>query len=128
MKRLDHLVTHFQGHVHRFKKSSLFIDKKVTSTYLGKEINQVKSGDGFVVDIAMLSTLEEQAFVIGGVMKGIDEMYSAIVETTHGNEDNSSPADNRKRKRPKYLLIFIDEIKRFLSKSNSAGRINIVTE
>jgi hypothetical protein len=76
----------------------------------------------------MLSTLEEQAFVIGGVMKSIDEMYSAIVETTHGNEDNSAPADNRKRKRPKYLLSFIDEINRFLSKSNSAGRINIVTE
>ena len=122
-------ILHFQGHVHLFRKSSLFIDKKVTSTYLRKEINQVKSGDVFVVDIAMLSTSEEQAFVIGGVMKSIDEMYSAIVETTHGNEDNSAPAaDNRKRQRPKYLLIFIDEINRFLSKSNSAGRINIITE
>jgi hypothetical protein len=30
-------IVHFQGHVHRFRKSSLFIDKKVTSTYLGKE-------------------------------------------------------------------------------------------
>lgn len=96
-------------------ESSLFIDKKVTSTYLGKEINHVKSGDVFVVDIAMLSILEEQSFVIRDVMKSIDEMYSAIVETTHGNEDNKAPAvDNHKRKRPKYLLIFIDEIKRLI--------------
>jgi uncharacterized protein len=107
----------------------LFIDKKVTSTYLGKEINQVKSGDVFVVDIAMLSTLEEQSFVIGDVMKSIDEMHSAIVETTHGNEDNNAPAaGNHKRKRPKYLLIFIDDINRFLSKSSSADRINTVAE
>jgi hypothetical protein len=45
----------------------------------------------------MLSTLEEQAFVIGDVMKSIDEIYSAMVETTYGNEDNSAPAaDNHK--------------------------------
>ena len=44
--------------------------------YLGNEIKQLKKDDVFVIDIAMLSTLEEQAFVIGDVMRTIDEMYS----------------------------------------------------
>ena len=76
------IITHkssllqFQGYVQCFRRSSLFIDKKVTSTYLGKEIKQIRSGDVFVIDIAMLSELEQQAFVIGDVMKSIDELYS----------------------------------------------------
>lgn len=57
------IITHkssllqFQGYVQCFRRSSLFIDKKVTSTYLGKEIKQIRSGDVFVIDIAMLSEL-----------------------------------------------------------------------
>ena len=70
-------LLHFQGHIQRFRRSSLFIDKKVTSKYLGKEIRQINPHDIFVVDVAMLSTVEEQSFVIGDVMKSIDEMYSS---------------------------------------------------
>ena len=44
------------------------------STYLGRRI---RAGDVFVVDIAMLSSLEEQSFVIGDAMKSIDEIYYA---------------------------------------------------
>ena len=128
----EEIITHkssllqFQGHVQRFRRSSLFIDKKVTSTYLGKEIKQIKSRDVFVIDIAMLSELEQQAFVIGDVMKSIDEMYSTT-EMLDGNE-NHNTIGNQNRKRPKYLLIFIDEINRFLPKSRQAGRVNTVAE
>jgi uncharacterized protein len=79
----DEIVTHkstllrFKSSLQRFRKpATLFVDNKVTSTYLGKEIKQLKGKDIFVIDIAMLSTLEEQAFVIGDVMKNIDEIYS----------------------------------------------------
>jgi uncharacterized protein len=121
----------FQGHIQRFRRSSLFIDKKVTSTYLGKEIKQICPGDVFVVDIAMLSTLEEQAFVIGDAMKSIDEMYSATADMP--NEDDNDDKDdnnnnNKKSKKPKYLLIFIDEINRFLPNTRTFGRINAVAE
>ena len=123
-------LLHFQGHIHRFRKSSLFIDKKVTSTYLGKEIRQMSSGDVFVIDTAMLSSLEEQAFVIGDVMKSIDEMYSATSETFNDDDTaNYNKNRSRKKKKPKYLLIFIDEINRFLPKSRSTtGRIGTVAE
>lgn len=60
----------------------LFVDKKVKSIYLGTEIKQLKSNDIFVIDIAMLSALEEQAFVIGDVMKTIDETYSLRSNTS----------------------------------------------
>ena len=137
----EEIVTHkatllrFKGSIQRFvKPATLFVDKKVTSTYLGKEIKQLKSKDIFVIDIAMLSTLEEQAFVIGDVMKNIDEIYSlgpdsssTSIESDNKNQNfadkdliidynNNSNKANRQveNKNPKYILILIDEINRFL--------------
>ncbi|MGN6348900.1 MAG: hypothetical protein ACTHLL_04015 [Candidatus Nitrosocosmicus sp.] len=151
----DEIVTHkstllrFKGSLQRFRKpATLFVDNKVTSTYLGKEIRQLKGKDIFIIDIAMLSTLEEQAFVIGDVMKNIDEIYSlgsnlSSISTPssidsedknqrHINKDkfsdnnntyqkgydqnNNKSEDNRpmEMKNPKYILIMIDEINRFL--------------
>ena len=97
----------FLGHVQRFRKSPMFIDKKVTSRYLGKEIKKIRRSDVFVIDISMIPTLQEQGFVVGDVMKSIDELYSS----------------RQSGKRPKYILIFVDEINRFIprpARSNSA--------
>jgi DNA helicase HerA-like ATPase len=88
----------FLGHVQRFRKSPMFIDKKVTSRYLGKEIKKIRRSDIFVIDISMIPTLQEQGFVVGDVMKSIDELYSS----------------RQSGKRPKYILIFVDEINRFI--------------
>ena len=109
-------LLYFQGHIQRFRRSALFIDKKKTSTYLGKEIKQIRSGDVYVVDIAMLSELEQQAFVVGDVMKSIDEMYSARMQTrdSGGDDDDDSNESHSRRKKPKYLLVFVDEINRFV--------------
>ncbi|HEY7109966.1 MAG TPA: hypothetical protein VH415_11080 [Nitrososphaeraceae archaeon] len=122
-------LLHFQGHIQRFRRSSLFIDKKVTSTYLGKEIRKIKPGDIFVIDVAMLSTLEEQSFVIGDVMKSIDELYAS----KEGNSGVSNDKDNNtkespQRKKPRYVLVFIDEINRFLPSSKPPTKLNTVGE
>lgn len=121
-------LLHFQGHIQRFRRSSLFIDKKVTSKYLGKEIRQINSHDIFVVDIAMLSTVEEQSFVIGDVMKSIDEMYSSneIIITSKG--DRSIAKEVNQKKKPRYVLVFIDEINRFLPISKPTGKMKPVGE
>jgi uncharacterized protein len=55
----------------------MFIDRKITSTYLGKRIRQIRSDDVFVIDVGMVSSIEEQSFIVGDVMKSIDEIYSS---------------------------------------------------
>jgi DNA helicase HerA-like ATPase len=75
---------------------------------------KLKSGDVFVIDIAMLPTVEEQGFVVGDVMKSIDQVYSA--RRTAGK----SP--------PKTLLIFIDEINRFVPRQQPGSQVSPVTD
>jgi DNA helicase HerA-like ATPase len=89
----------------------MFIDKKVTSRYLGKEIKKIRRNDVFVIDISMIPSLQEQGFVVGDVMKSIDEIYSF------------SRQNNR---RPRYILTFIDEINRFIPRS--PGNMSAVAE
>src|ERR671921_1051817 len=89
-------LLHFLGQLQRFRKSSMFTDRRVTSTYLGKEIRRMKAGDIFVIDIAMIPTLEEQSFVVADVMKNIDQLYSI----RHNLDDlsyNSSSDSNSHR-------------------------------
>ena len=117
-------LLHFRGYLQRFRRSPMFTDKKVTSTYLGKEIKQIKSGDVFVIDVGMISSLDEQSFIVGDVMKSIDEMYSSREYLG----DDSNDEKNKKDERPKYILIFIDEINRFIPKSEYLGRMNAVSE
>jgi uncharacterized protein len=100
----------FLGHLQRFRKSPMFIDQKVTSMYLGKQIKKIRPGDVFVIDISMIPTLEEQGFVVGDVMKTIDELYSA----------------RQSGRRPRYILIFVDEINRFIPRSG--GKMSAVAE
>jgi uncharacterized protein len=110
----------FQGSIQRFKRpSTLFVDKKITSTYLGNEIKQLKKDDVFVIDIAMLSSLEEQAFVIGDVMRTIDEMYSHGQTDSYTNYENNNKSHTNNK--PKYILILLDEINRYLPHLDSHG-------
>jgi uncharacterized protein len=102
---------HFLGHLQRFRKSPLFIDKRVSSVYLGRQINQIKAGDVFVIDLALISSLEEQAFIVADVVKTINDMFSSASQlSAHGTDSY----------RPKYLLVFIDEINRFIPHNNNA--------
>ena len=131
-------LLHFLGQLQRFRKSTMFTDKRLTSTYLGKEIKKIKAGDILVIDIAMIPTLEEQSFVVADVMKNIDQLYSVrhnLDDTSYNNNDdynNSSTVEenneNRSVRRPTYTLILIDEINRFLPKSNPLGIRSAVAE
>ena len=122
-------LLHFRGYLQRFRKSALFTDKKVTSTYLGEKVKKIKSGDVFVIDVGTISSLSEQSFVVGDVMKSIDEMYSARENLDNDDaNDNAKNNNESKGKRPKFILIFVDEINRFIPKSNDLRRMDAVSE
>jgi len=127
-------LLYFLGRLQRFRKSPMFIDKKKTSTYLGNEIKKIKAGEVFVIDVATISSYEEQAFVVGDVMKSIDEMYSSrYYNLEDDNRSNNTNIDSNKnnvqndQKKLHYILVFVDEINRFIPKSQN-GKMNSVSE
>jgi hypothetical protein len=129
-------LLHFLGQLQRFRKSTMFTDKKLTSTYLGKEISKIKAGEILVIDIGMIPTLEEQSFVVADVMKNIDQLYSVrhnlddvSFSDNHDNDTKIKGKDEKRAtRRPTYILIFIDEINRFLPKSSLLGIRSAVAE
>jgi uncharacterized protein len=129
-------LLHYLGQLQRFRKSTLFTDKKLTSTYLGNEISKIMAGDILVIDIGMIPTLEEQSFVVADVMKNIDQLYSVrynLDDARYSDNDDSGTRIKEKdeigaTRRPNYTLIFIDEINRFLPKSNPLGIRSAVAE
>ena len=81
----------------------------------------------------MIPTLEEQSLVIGDVMKNIDELYSSRYnfEEHYLNQDSENVIEinaESKQSKPKYILIFIDEINRFLPHTYSLGHRSTVAE
>jgi DNA helicase HerA-like ATPase len=127
------MYLHFLGYLQKFKRSSLFTDKRETSIYIGNEIKKIKGGDVYVIDIAMIPTLEEQSLVIGDIMKNIDELYSSrySFEEEHyinGSENGIEINIESTQRKPKYIFIFIDEINRFLPHTSSLGQRSTVAE
>jgi DNA helicase HerA-like ATPase len=124
-------LLYFLGRLQRFRKSPMFIDKKKTSTYLGNEIKKIKAGEVFVIDVATISSFEEQAFVVGDVMKSIDEMYSAryynVRDDNSNNTSKGSIKNTVKNQNQHYILVFIDEINRFIPKSQN-NNMNSVSD
>ena len=125
----------FLGYLQKFRKSSMFTDMRKTSIYIGEEIDKIKPGDVFVIDIAMVPTVEEQSLVVGDVMKNIDEMYSSrySIDTTifkqfPEDKNDDSEITDRLQEKPFLLLIFIDEINRFLPASYQHGAKSPVAE
>lgn len=119
-------LLYFQSYLQKLKNSSIFVDKKVRSTYLGKEIMDIRSGEVFVIDLAMISSIPEQSFIVGDVMKTVDHMVSS-----------SDFSYSRKRKKvlkdrkPQYLFVFVDEINRFIPPNTIGllpGFLNSVSE
>jgi hypothetical protein len=109
-------LVHFMAHLQRFRRSTLLVDRRKTSVFLGGEIKKIRAGDVFVVDIARLPTLEEQSLVVGDVMRAVDELHSA---------------QNAAKTAGRYLIVFIDEINRFLpppSPAPGARRMSAAAE
>jgi DNA helicase HerA-like ATPase len=127
------MYLHFLGYLQKFKRSSLFTDKRETSIYIGNEIKKIKGGDVYVIDIAMIPTLEEQSLVIGDVMKNLDELYSSRYSFEkeyyiNGSENGIEINIESTQRKPKYIFIFIDEINRFLPHTSSLGQRSTVAE
>jgi hypothetical protein len=89
----------------RLTSSSLFVNQRGSDIkYLGEEIKKINPGDVFVIDIFRLSD-STQAFVVGDVMRSIEELY---------REKSGSEL-------PKALIILVDELNSFApSRSENA--------
>ena len=130
------MLQNFISHIHRFRKSPIFVDKKKKSIYLGDEIKKIKANEIFVIDVSAIPSVEEQAFVIGDVFKSINELYSIGHASRINQADSRIPkSDIKKGKRhrkkseiPKYMIIFLDEINRFVPKSQHMSRLNPVAD
>jgi uncharacterized protein len=112
-------LLHFRSHLQKLKNSSIFVDKRIGSTYLGNEILNIKSGDVFVIDIAKISSVQEQSFIVGDVMKTVDQMFSSS-DFTYSQKKSNLAAVKAEETKPKYLFIFIDEINRFAANTYSS--------
>jgi uncharacterized protein len=108
-------LLHFRSQIQKLKNSSIFVDRKRTSTYLGNEILNIKSGDVFVIDIGMISSIPEQSFIVGDVMKTVDQIFSSSDFSYSQEREQVVPRE--KKNRPHYLFVFIDEINRFAPSS-----------
>jgi DNA helicase HerA-like ATPase len=104
------------------------VDAKKTSTYIGNHIQDISSGDIFVIDIAMVSSIPQQSFIVGDVMKTLDDMFS-ISSPAVLRQDRRVNSTGLKRS-PKYILVFIDEINRFIPRTYEQlpGIMNTVSE
>jgi len=105
---------------------------EIRKTSNSREIKKMRKNEVFVIDIARLPTLDEQAFVVGDVMKTINEMYSLGHANNPDGEYDSLSSDDKiddqkeitkkeLTKKPKYIVIFIDEINRFLPRGESGN-------
>lgn len=131
-------ILYFLGRLQRFRKSPMFVEKQKTSTYLGNEIKKIKAGEVFVIDVATISSFEVQSFVVGDVMKSIDEMYSSryynIEDDNSNTNSNKIDIDRNKKnniqkdQKIHYLLVFIDEINRFIPRKPHDERMSSVSE
>lgn len=132
------LLQDFISHIQRFRKSPLFVDKKRKSTYLGDEIKKIKANEIFVIDVSAIPSVEEQAFVIGDVFKSINELYSIGAPNRMTQVESYLSVSESKNERranpdtrfeiPKYMVIFLDEINRFIPKSQQMSRLNPVAD
>ncbi|MDW0183484.1 MAG: hypothetical protein QOK91_10500 [Nitrososphaeraceae archaeon] len=132
------LLQDFISHIHRFRKSPLFVDKKKKSTYIGDEIKKIKANEIFVIDVSAIPSVEEQAFVIGDVFKSINQLYSIGRPSRMAQVESSSSVRESKTKErtslekkseiPKYMVIFLDEINRFVPKTQHMSRLSPVAD
>lgn len=61
-------------------------------------------------------------------MKSFDEMYSSRADLDNEDDDHNRNVGESTKKRPKYILIFVDEINRFVPKIHDTRIMNPVAE
>ncbi|MEM3448331.1 MAG: ATP-binding protein [Nitrososphaerota archaeon] len=111
--RYERTVWRFRGLLRQFTTSYLFVNQRSqTEVYLGEEIKKIKAGEIYIIDIAKITDEREQAFIIGGVMRSIDEMYG----------------ERKSEEIPSKIIILIDELNRYAPRTGGFEEISPVTE
>ncbi len=77
----------------RLTQSDLFVNNRNNQIYLGEKIKEIRSGQIFVIDITNVHS-RTQPFVVGDVMRSIDELYR----------------DTTVEDRPNKMVLFVDEL------------------
>jgi len=110
--RFPQTAHRFAGLLKQFTSSSLFVSNRSgNEVYLGEEVKKIKAGDIYVIDIANIVDEREQAFIIGDVMRSLDEMY---VEGGTGEI-------------PEKIIVYIDELNRYAPKVGGLEEASPVT-
>jgi len=103
----------FAGLLRQFTSSDLFVSNRtMNEVYLGEEIKKIKAGDVCIIDIAKIEDEREQAFIIGDVMRSLDEMYG----------------EGREREIPEKIVVYIDELNRYAPRVGGFEEPSPVTE
>jgi DNA helicase HerA-like ATPase len=97
----------FRRHLARLTNSDLFVARRKHEVYLGDEVKKLKGGQVCVIDIFRTSRVEERAaFVIGDVMRSLEEMYAEEIEG-----------------RPKKVIVVVDELNKYAPKGTMPGPV-----
>jgi DNA helicase HerA-like ATPase len=103
----------FRGLLRQFTSSPLFVPSRVQDeVYLGEEIKRIKAGEIWVIDIAKITDEREQAFIIGDVMRSLDEMYG----------------ERSREEIPSKIIIYIDELNRYAPRVGRFEEVSPVTQ
>jgi DNA helicase HerA-like ATPase len=103
----------FRGLLRQFTSSPLFVSSRVQDeVYLGEEIMRIKTGEIWVIDIAKITDEREQAFIIGDVMRSLDEMYG----------------ERSREEIPPKIIIYIDELNRYAPRIGRFEEVSPVTQ
>ncbi|MEM3489222.1 MAG: ATP-binding protein [Nitrososphaerota archaeon] len=103
----------FRGLLRQFTSSPLFVSSRAQDeVYLGEEIKKIKAGEIWVIDIAKITDEREQAFIIGDVMRSLDEMYG----------------ERNREEIPLKIIIYIDELNRYAPRIGRFEEVSPVTQ
>ena len=87
----------FRRHLQRLTNSNIFVPIRKHEVYLGEEIKKLRGGQIFVIDIFRVSPSEERAaFVVGDVLRSIEEKYSEGAESW-----------------PEKVILLVDELNKY---------------
>jgi len=111
--RYPRTLFRFQGLLRQFTSSDLFVNQRsMNEVYLGEEVKKIETGQIYVIDIARITDEREQAFIIGDVMRSLDEMYG----------------QRKKEEIPPKIIVLIDELNRYAPRVGRFEQVSAVTE
>jgi len=111
--RMQKTLWRFKGLLRQFVSSDLFVNRRSYNVvYLGEEVKKIKAGEIYVIDIARITDEREQAFIIGDVMRSLDEMYG----------------ERNREDIPPKIIILIDELNRYAPRVGRFEQVSAVTE